>query len=118
MAKTGQPEAGQAGTGQPEIGQHGAGARPAPDPDDPKNLIREAFRIDGITDGECRSIFVDWALSLRADDPRPSLEALLARHAGDPDDHPMKAVLRDGLQAPATPRRRGGRAARVPEDQG
>jgi hypothetical protein len=40
--------------------------RPAPDPLDPKGLIREAFRIDGITDAECRSIFVDWALSVQA----------------------------------------------------
>ena len=34
------------------------------DPLDPKGLIREAYRIDGITAGECRSIFLDWALSL------------------------------------------------------
>ena len=31
---------------------------------DPKGLVRESYRIDGITPGECRSIFVDWALSL------------------------------------------------------
>ena len=31
---------------------------------DPKGLIREAYRIEGITLGECRSIFLDWALSL------------------------------------------------------
>jgi hypothetical protein len=31
---------------------------------DPKGLIRESYRIEGITAGECRSIFVDWALSL------------------------------------------------------
>jgi hypothetical protein len=42
---------------------------------DPKGLIFEAFRIDGITDAECRSIFVDWALSVQADDPRPLIEA-------------------------------------------
>ena len=32
--------------------------------DDPKGLIREAYSIDGITKAECRSIFLDWALSL------------------------------------------------------
>ena len=31
---------------------------------DPKGLVRESYRIDGITLGECRSIFLDWALSL------------------------------------------------------
>ena len=83
------------------------------DPDDPKGLIREAYRIEGITDAECRSILVDWALSLAASDPRPAIEALLARHGADADDHPMTLVLREGLtEAPAS-RRRGGRAARV-----
>ena len=54
--------------------------RPDPDMADPKGLIREAFRIDGITASECRSIFVDWALSVQADDPR----ALIERPAGAP----------------------------------
>ena len=31
---------------------------------DPKGLIREAYRIEGITAAQCRSIFLDWALSL------------------------------------------------------
>lgn len=83
------------------------------DPHDPKNLIREAFRIDGIGASECRSIFVDWALSLRSDDPHAAIEALLIRHAAEPVDHPMKVVLKEGLQTPPKPRRRGGRAARV-----
>ena len=34
------------------------------DPLDPKGLIRESYRIEGITEGECRSVFLDWALSL------------------------------------------------------
>ena len=83
------------------------------DPNDHKGLIYEAFRIEGITPEECRSIFVDWALSLAEADPRPAIAALLETHAADPEDHPMKAVLREGLaQAPAA-KRRGGRAARV-----
>ncbi|NKX46008.1 hypothetical protein [Roseicyclus persicicus] len=84
------------------------------DPHDPKGLIREAFRIEGISPEECRSIFVDWALSLAAADPRPALGALLARHADAPAGHPMIAVLREGLADEPAPRRRGGRAARVP----
>jgi hypothetical protein len=85
----------------------------ARDPDDPKGLIREAYRIDGITDAECRSILVDWALSLEAADPRPAIERLLARHCGGAEDHPMTLVLREGLTQAPSARRRGGRAARV-----
>lgn len=86
------------------------------DPNDPKGLIREAFRIDGITSPECRSIFVDWALSVPTEAHAPLIEALLARHADDPADHPMKAVLLEGLAAKPASGRRGGRAARVRDD--
>ena len=37
------------------------------DYDDPKALIRESFNIEGIKIEECRSIFLDWALSLPND---------------------------------------------------
>ncbi len=81
---------------------------------DPKGLIRESYAIDGITTGECRSIFVDWALSLGVNTDVPdALRAVLAHYAAGWPDHPMSIVLRDGLVAPAPPRRRGGRAARV-----
>lgn len=83
------------------------------DPNDPKELILEAFRIDGISSFECRSIFVDWALSVQVTDHAPMIEALLVRHAAAPEDHPMKTVLRDGLAAKPPAGRRGGRAARV-----
>lgn len=82
---------------------------------DPKGLVRESYRIEGITLGECRSIFVDWALSLPVDAPmRDALRTLIAHYALDTPDHPMSAVMNEGLMAPETPRRRGGRAARVP----
>ncbi len=77
---------------------------------DPKALIAEAYRIEGISLEECRSIFLDWALSLpEGTDPQAALDGLLARH-GTPG-HPMTRVRADG-RAPALPRRRGGRAAR------
>lgn len=85
------------------------------DPIDPKGLIREAFRIEGISAPECRSIFVDWALSVKADDHAPLITTLLARHKAEPDTHPMKAVLQEGLAAKPASGRRGGRAARVRE---
>ncbi|MCB1340850.1 MAG: hypothetical protein KDK24_07275 [Pseudooceanicola sp.] len=75
---------------------------------DPKNLVREAYRIEGITEPECRSIFLDWALSLAPGaDVRAALGVLLERH-GQASDHPMTAVLRSGLEQAAAPRRRGG----------
>jgi hypothetical protein len=90
--------------------------RAAPDPVDPKNLIADAFRIEGIGDAECRSILVDWAISVEADDPRPLMAALLDRHRDAPTDHPMIALLREGMGTATPPRRRGGRNQRVPPD--
>lgn len=81
---------------------------------DPKGLVRESYRMDGITLGECRSIFVDWALSVPASASVPdAIHALLAEYGARNPDHPMGQVLRDGLAAAPEPRRRGGRAARV-----
>ncbi|WP_420398243.1 hypothetical protein [Nioella sp.] len=83
------------------------------DASDPKNLIREAYRIEGITNGECRSIFMDWALSLTDPDPLPHIRTLLDRYRTDAPDHPMTAVLEQGLANPPAAKRRGGRAGRV-----
>lgn len=78
---------------------------------DPKGVIRESYRIEGITLGECRSILLDWALSLpEGVDVAAALSCLLDSH-GQPG-HPMTAVLTDGLASPPEPRRRGGRAGR------
>lgn len=86
------------------------------DATDPKALIREAFRIEGITEPECRSIFLDWALSVPVGrDVRGLVEGLLVQYAGEPAEHPMTLTLREGLGSVAAPRRRGGRAARVPQ---
>jgi hypothetical protein len=79
---------------------------------DPKGLIRESYAIDGITLGECRSIFVDWALSLPAGFDMPAAIRLLMAHYARPD-HPMTQTLAEGLTPAAPPKRRGGRAGRV-----
>jgi len=85
----------------------------AQDPLDPRGLIRESYRIEGITDAECRSIFMDWALGTPADaDQRALVAGLIARYGAV--DHPMTAILREGLTAPTRTGRRGGRAARHP----
>ncbi|MGO4910297.1 hypothetical protein ACEN2J_18455 [Pseudorhodobacter sp. W20_MBD10_FR17] len=81
---------------------------------DPKGLIRESYLIEGITLGECRSIFMDWALSLPVDaETRAPLLHLLATYGAAHADHPMTSVLNAALEAPSQPKRRGGRAARV-----
>ena len=81
---------------------------------DPKGLIRDAFRIEGITAPECRSIFLDWAMSLPDGiDTRRGVKRMLSRHQAEPADHPMQAVLREALSAPAATGRRGGRAGRI-----
>ncbi len=78
------------------------------DPNDHKGLIREAYNIEGITLPECRSIFLDWALSLPAErDQTQALTELHAAYAAQ-EDHPMTQVLAEGLQAAQTPKRRGG----------
>lgn len=84
------------------------------DPVDPKGLIREAYRIEGIGASECRSIFLDWALTLPAgQDARAAISLLLDRHGSGAADHPMTETLRAGLEDAGPPRRRGGRRARL-----
>lgn len=77
--------------------------------DDPKGLIRESFRIEGIGPAECRSIFLDWAMSLpEGHDSGAAIARLLERHRAAAADHPMTQVLREGQTTLTTPRRRGG----------
>ncbi|WP_083098251.1 hypothetical protein [Pseudophaeobacter leonis] len=80
---------------------------------DHKQLIREAYRIEGITASQCRSIFLDWALSLPVgQDSGAAIEQLLAHYRGEASAHPMTEVLQQGLAEMEQPRRRGGWRAR------
>ena len=79
------------------------------DENDPKGLIFEAFQIEGITKSECRTIFLDWALSLPVErDTNRALKSLMAQYGVPHPDHPMTAVMREGLAGMVAPRRRGG----------
>jgi hypothetical protein len=79
---------------------------------DPKGLVRESYRIEGITAAECRSVFMDWALSLPPGaEVAPRVAVLLAAY-GDPG-HPMTAVLHEGMAPAPEAKRRGGRAGRA-----
>ncbi len=78
---------------------------------DPKGLIRESYRIEGITLGECRSIFMDWALSVKVE-PLEAMRAALATYGVE--GHPMNLVIAEGLSLKSVQaERRGGRAARI-----
>ncbi|TCP63327.1 hypothetical protein EV663_101595 [Rhodovulum bhavnagarense] len=80
---------------------------------DPRRLIAESYRIEAIRAEECRSIFLDWALGLPVEvNTRRALKRLLAEYSMQAPDHPMTAVLREGLEEAPTPRRRGGASAR------
>ena len=77
--------------------------------DDPKALIREAYNIEAITRSECRSIFLDWALSLPLEqNSNTSIQTLLKRYKNNFQEHPMTETLEEGLLTMVKPRRRGG----------
>ncbi len=81
---------------------------------DPRGLIADAYAIEGITIGECRTIFLDWALGMPVDaDSKAQVKALLVRFAEQPADHPMTQTLLAALKDAAPAKRRGGRAARL-----
>jgi len=93
--------------------------RPGQSDIDPKGLIYQAYRIDGITPSQCRSIFLDWALSLpEGKDSAAAIAELLARFGADSSgapDHPMSEVLRQGQTRMTNPHRRGGWRGRARE---
>lgn len=87
-----------------------------PHPLDPANVIREAYRIEGIDAGSCRTIFLDWALGLPdGADQKAAVQTLLAHHADEAAHHPMTVTLTQALAAAPRARRRGGAMGRRPD---
>ena len=83
------------------------------DETDPKGLIYESYRMEGIQSAECRSIFLDWALGVPIGvDSRDFVIRLLNKHGTAAPDHPMTAVLKEALDTPAKSRRKGGAMGR------
>jgi hypothetical protein len=80
---------------------------------DPRGVIADAYRIEGIHPEECRSIFLDWALEPRSSgEMRLAARHLLENYAAFPA-HPMTEILQAALtEITAAPARRGGRKAR------
>ena len=62
---------------------------------DPKKLIAESYKIVGITSSECRSIFLDWALSIPLDSDSRLMALELYDHYHQVEkDHPMTLHLK------------------------
>ncbi|MEO0358785.1 MAG: hypothetical protein AAF386_10940 [Pseudomonadota bacterium] len=81
---------------------------------DPKGLIRESYRIDGITEAECRTIFLDWAIQVPVGaDATVHIQGCIDIYSLNQPDHPMTKTLHAGLAPSQKPKRRGGRAAKV-----
>ena len=79
------------------------------DENDPKGLLSEAYKIEGITAGECRSIFLDWSLGVPIEeDTQAVIKEVLSVYEVSSPEHPMTGTLREGLKNLASPRRRGG----------
>ena len=86
-------------------------ARPGADPGiDPRGLIFEAYRIEGISSKDCRTILLDWALGMP--DGSAYSEALRKLHSiycTDHPEHPMTTVIEEGLMNSEDRKRRRGR---------
>lgn len=78
---------------------------------DPRGLLFEAYRIEGIGAADCRTIFFDWALGMPDDlDAMQAVRRAHEHYAPQYPDHPMTEVLAEGLGTPG--RKRRGRAKR------
>lgn len=79
---------------------------------DPRGMIYESYRIEGISIEECRMIFLDWALEAAKADMRADLQTLLNEYGDINPDHPMTNVIIQGMKQAVSKGRRGGRAGR------
>ena len=68
------------------------GAHPA----DPRGLILEAYNIEDLSEKDCRTIFLDWALGVPAESDMARLMSELAGHYVDLNpEHPMSMLLNE-----------------------
>ena len=78
-------------------------------PSDPRGLIFEAYRMPDLSEKDCRTILLDWALGLDAGiDPQELLPSLHHSYARSNPDHPMTALIEEGM-AELLPKARRGR---------
>ena len=82
----------------PPSGRDGSALKRAPRAADPRGLIRESFNIEGISEKDCRTIFLDWALGAPGESDIGALISALAAHYSPlHPGHPMVAILEEGL---------------------
>ena len=81
---------------------------------DPRGLIYESYRIDGIVKEDCRSIFLDWVLGQPlGDDMDAAIATLKNEYVVKHPDHPMSEIITEGLSRKSRPKtRRQGRMRR------
>ena len=80
---------------------------------DPRGLIFESYNMVQISEPECRSIFLDWALGLEPKyDAIEEIRAYLNYYGSEYSEHPMNKVLQEGLNVKP---RRGLRRAKNTE---
>ena len=83
---------------------------------DPRGLIRESYRMQGVSAAECRSIFLDWVLGFEQDfDLAAAMTALLGEYGAEHPNHPMTQLLREGVSSahPGAHGRQRGRRRRM-----
>ena len=76
---------------------------------DKRGVIYDAYRMDGIREEECRSIFLDWVMGIPLEEDVSGYIALMFDHyTAHYPNHPMTNILKDGnVQKP--PIRKGRR---------
>lgn len=80
---------------------------------DPRGVIHESYRIEGISEADCRTIFLDWAMFAPESTPMPEmLKRFKEVYGAEFPNHPMTQVITEGLGNSSSVKRRGGRAAR------
>lgn len=72
---------------------------------DPRGLISDAYRIDGISLEECRSIFLDWAIGVPdGENVIEHISLIYAQYSAQFTKHPMTSILYDGINLEVEPR--------------
>lgn len=85
------------------------GAHPA----DPRGLILEAFNIEDLSEKDCRTIFLDWALGVPAEfDVAQVMSELAEYYAELNPEHPMSMLLNENTSGMRTIRSSRGRFSR------
>ncbi len=68
---------------------------------DPRGLFRDGFAMENLSDSECRTIFLEWAMTLRDDvDMVHSLGVLHAHYQSEYSEHYLFKLITEGLQGP------------------